>query len=110
MAAPGVPPRLAAARVLDAVVRRGRSLKAELARSLPALEDPRDRALVEAICERLHEAGIDTVGIEDLYQRAVMLTGQPDAIRFTDRPVAVIRYRDGSVIDAVYQIAADTEG
>ena len=47
--------------------------------------------------------------IEDLYQRAVMLTGRPDAIRFTDRPVAVIRYRDGSVIDAVYQIAANTE-
>jgi 16S rRNA (cytosine967-C5)-methyltransferase len=41
---------LAAARVLDAVVRRGRSLKAELARVLPALDDPRDRALVEAIC------------------------------------------------------------
>ena len=62
------------------------------------------------LAERLHEAGIETVGIEDLYQRAVMLTGRPDAIRFTDRPVAVIRYRDGSVIDAVYQIAADTEG
>ena len=62
------------------------------------------------LAERLHEAGIDTVRIEDLYQRAVMLTGRPDAIRFTDRPVAVIRYRDGSVIDAVYQIAADTEG
>ena len=50
MAAPGVAPRLAAARVLDAVVRRGRSLKAELARILPTLDDPRDRALVEAIC------------------------------------------------------------
>lgn len=50
MSAPGVAPRLAAARVLDAVVRRGRSLKAELARVLPALDDPRDRALVEAIC------------------------------------------------------------
>ena len=61
------------------------------------------------LAERLHEAGIDTVRIEDLYQRAVMLTGRPDAIRFTDRPVAVIRYRDGSVIDAVYQIAANTE-
>ncbi len=48
--------------------------------------------------------------IEALYQRAVMLTGEPDAIRFTDRPVAMIRYRDGSVIDTVYQIAAATEG
>lgn len=42
--------RVAAARVLDAVLHHGRSLKAELARALPALADPRDRALVEAIC------------------------------------------------------------
>ena len=47
---PGVAPRVAAARVLAAVIDRGRSLKAELATALPALPDPRDRALVEAIC------------------------------------------------------------
>ena len=46
----GEAPRVAAARVLDAVLHQGRSLKAELARALPALPDPRDRALVEAIC------------------------------------------------------------
>lgn len=46
----GTAPRLAAARVLDAVLHRGRSLKAEFAKALPTLEDPRDRALVEAIC------------------------------------------------------------
>ncbi|HEV8694201.1 MAG TPA: 16S rRNA (cytosine(967)-C(5))-methyltransferase RsmB [Lysobacter sp.] len=42
--------RATAARVLDAVLHRGRSLKAELATALPKLPDPRDRALVEAIC------------------------------------------------------------
>lgn len=47
---PGAQSRAIAARVLDAVLHRGRSLKAELAASLPALADPRDRALVEAIC------------------------------------------------------------
>jgi 16S rRNA (cytosine967-C5)-methyltransferase len=47
---PGVQTRVIAARVLDAVLHRGRSLKAELAQALPALPDPRDRALVEAIC------------------------------------------------------------
>lgn len=36
--------------MLDAVLHRGRSLKAELSAQLPALDDPRDRALVEAIC------------------------------------------------------------
>jgi len=46
----GADSRLAAARVLDAVLHRGRSLKAEFAAQLPALDDPRDRALVEAIC------------------------------------------------------------
>ena len=46
----GTQPRVVATRVLDAVLHRGRSLKGELATSLAALPDPRDRALVEAIC------------------------------------------------------------
>ena len=46
----GTDTRVAAARVLDAVLHRGRSLRTELAAVLPKLADPRDRALVEAIC------------------------------------------------------------
>ncbi|MDQ3287824.1 MAG: 16S rRNA (cytosine(967)-C(5))-methyltransferase RsmB [Pseudomonadota bacterium] len=46
----GAAPRAIAASVLDAVLYRGRSLKAELTTALPPLQDPRDRALVEAIC------------------------------------------------------------
>ena len=45
----GVNARVSATRVLDVVLHRGRSLKATLAAALPALADPRDRALVEAI-------------------------------------------------------------
>ncbi|WP_133501021.1 16S rRNA (cytosine(967)-C(5))-methyltransferase RsmB [Cognatilysobacter terrigena] len=47
--APGIAPRLAAARVLDAVLHRHRSLRAELGPALSTLADPRDRALTEAI-------------------------------------------------------------
>ncbi|MFZ5635398.1 MAG: 16S rRNA (cytosine(967)-C(5))-methyltransferase RsmB [Pseudomonadota bacterium] len=46
----GTASRLAAARILDAVLHRGRSLKGEFVNALPKLGDPRDRALVEAIC------------------------------------------------------------
>jgi 16S rRNA (cytosine967-C5)-methyltransferase len=46
---PGTAVRAAAARTLDAVLHDGRSLKAQLAQALPALPDPRDRALLEAI-------------------------------------------------------------
>ena len=47
---PGVQTRMLAAKVLAAVIGRGRSLKAELAATLPKLADSRDRALLEAIC------------------------------------------------------------
>lgn len=45
----GVQARIAATRVLDAVLHQGRSLKAELSAQLPKFADPRDRALIEAI-------------------------------------------------------------
>jgi 16S rRNA (cytosine967-C5)-methyltransferase len=46
----GVAVRVLATRVVDAVMHRGRSLKAELAACLPRIDDARDRALLEAIC------------------------------------------------------------
>ena len=49
-AAPGVATRVLAAKVLDAVIHRGRSLKGELVTALAQLADSRDRALLEAIC------------------------------------------------------------
>src|SRR5690606_14087453 len=45
----GVAARVTAADVLHAVL-QGRSLKSELAAALRKIDDPRDRALVEAIC------------------------------------------------------------
>ena len=52
----------------------------------------------------LQEAGIKVVSIEWLRERARLLTGEPQPIEFTDRVVAVVRYRDGSVIDVVHQV------
>lgn len=49
-AIPGVATRVLAAKVLDGVIHRGRSLKGELSTALPQLPDVRDRALLEAIC------------------------------------------------------------
>ena len=46
----GVAVRILAARVVDAVMHRGRSLKAELEAVMPQVADPRDRALLEAMC------------------------------------------------------------
>jgi 16S rRNA (cytosine967-C5)-methyltransferase len=92
--ASGTASRLAAARVLDAVLHRGRSLKGEFANALPKLADPRDRALVEAICfaalrERArYAAALDgwmakPLGQRDAPLRALLYVGfaQIDALR-----------------------------
>ncbi|OWY39689.1 citrate lyase subunit alpha [Xenophilus sp. AP218F] len=56
------------------------------------------------VAERLRAAGLPLMSVEQLRERAVTLTGEPQAIEFTERVVGVIRYRDGSVIDVVRQV------
>ena len=54
--------------------------------------------------QQLESQGIKTVSIQWLRERAQLLTGTPNPIEFTDKVVAVVRYRDGSVIDVVHQV------
>lgn len=53
---------------------------------------------------RLKAAGLPVMTIDKLYERAIALTGEPQAIEFLDKIVGIIRYRDGSVIDVVRQV------
>ena len=63
--------------------------------------NPKNRELKE----RLQKAGLHVVDIHTLYERAIALCGEPAQIAYTDKIVAVIRYRDGSIIDVVRQLA-----
>ncbi|MEJ4043721.1 citrate lyase subunit alpha [Erwinia sp. SLM-02] len=56
------------------------------------------------LADRLKAAGMKVVTIEWLRERAEQLTGKPQPVAFTDRTIAVVRYRDGSVIDIVRQV------
>ncbi|MBP3983677.1 16S rRNA (cytosine(967)-C(5))-methyltransferase RsmB [Pseudoxanthomonas helianthi] len=89
----GVAVRVIAAKAVDAVL-RGRSLKAELAAALPKVGDPRDRALVEAICfaalrqRTRYDAALRAwmpkpLGAKDGELRALLLAGfaQVDELR-----------------------------
>lgn len=53
---------------------------------------------------RLIAAGLPVVDIGTLYQKALLISGEPKPIAFTSRIVGVVRYRDGSVIDVVRQV------
>jgi len=54
--------------------------------------------------QRLRDARLPVTTIQELHERAVALTGEPEPIEFDERIVGVIRYRDGSVIDVVRQV------
>jgi len=60
-----------------------------------------NRPEVEA---RLRAAGLPVMTIQQLYERAVSLVGEPQPIEFLDKIVGIVRYRDGSVIDVVRQV------
>jgi citrate lyase subunit alpha/citrate CoA-transferase len=54
--------------------------------------------------QRLRDARLPVMTVEELYRKAVALTGEPEPLEFTDRIVGIVRYRDGSVIDVVRQV------
>jgi len=53
---------------------------------------------------KLEAAGIQVTPIEDLRDKAENLVGHPLPIKYTDKVVGIVTYRDGSVIDVVRQI------
>lgn len=54
--------------------------------------------------QRLLDAGIPLCTIEELQQKAEQIVGVPEPIRYTDKVVGVVTYRDGSVMDLIHQV------
>lgn len=89
----GTASRLAAARVLDAVLHRGRSLKGEFGTELPSISDPRDRALVEAIC---------FAALRNRARYAAALTAWvPKPLGRSDEPLRALLYVGFAQLDAL---------
>lgn len=62
------------------------------------------RELKEDLTGNLRKTGLKLVSIEQLQQLAQSLTGVPKPVPTTDRIVAIVEYRDGTVIDVIRQI------
>lgn len=58
----------------------------------------------EFLKENLSKSGIKIIPIEELQKMAEEITGVPKPIECTDKIVAVVEYRDGTVIDVIRQI------
>lgn len=53
------------------------------------------------LIEKFEKAGIELTTIEKLKEIAENLTGVPEKIDFTDDVVAIVEYRDGTIIDVI---------
>jgi len=56
------------------------------------------------ILEKLKDSQLNITPIESLYQKAIEMTSIPQKIKHSDRIIGLIRYRDGSIIDAIYEV------
>ncbi|WP_101698133.1 citrate lyase subunit alpha [Clostridium minihomine] len=56
------------------------------------------------LCQAMKHSGVPIYSIQDLQKKAYAMAGTPDPIQYEDRIVALIEYRDGSLIDAVRQV------
>jgi citrate lyase subunit alpha/citrate CoA-transferase len=56
------------------------------------------------LIEKLNAAGIQTVSIQTLLETAERITGTPEEVVFGDEIVAVVEYRDGTVMDVVRKV------
>jgi len=55
----------------------------------------------EDLAEKLINSNLPVMTIEELKELAEKMTGKPDPIEISDKIVAVVEYRDGTVIDVV---------
>ncbi|MGL4985894.1 MAG: citrate lyase subunit alpha [Treponemataceae bacterium] len=56
------------------------------------------------ILEKLIKANIKIIDINDLYEKIIKLTGVPEKFKTTEKIIGVIEYRDGSILDVIYQV------
>ena len=56
------------------------------------------------LIDRLKEARVPLKTIEELRDIAYGITGQPTKPEFTDKIVALIEYRDGTLIDVLREV------
>jgi len=61
----------------------------------------------EDLLWKAKKADLPCKEISQLMREVLTITGTPASPRFTDRPVALIEWRDGSIIDTVWQLEGE---
>jgi len=55
------------------------------------------------LMKSLKEKGLPVKNIVELKEMAEKMAGKPRKVAFTDRVIGIVEYRNGEIIDKVYQ-------
>ncbi len=56
------------------------------------------------LIERLKNSRLPIVTIQELYHKALEIAGSPEKTNLSEHVIGLVRYRDGSIIDTLYQV------
>jgi len=54
--------------------------------------------------EQIESAGVKTMSIEEMKEKAYSITGRPDDIEYDDQIVSIVEFRDGTVLDVIRKV------
>lgn len=60
--------------------------------------------LRQDLIDKLRKHNVTVMTIQELQEAAVKMIGKPEKIERSDKIVSVVEYRDGTIIDVVYQV------
>jgi citrate lyase subunit alpha/citrate CoA-transferase len=63
--------------------------------------NPKHERLINELKEKTN---LKILTIEELYQKALHLTGIPKSIKLSDEVVGIVEYRDGTILDYLYKV------
>lgn len=55
------------------------------------------------LIEKLKQTNLPLTTIDDLYAKALSITGKPKPLVLSDQIIGVVKYRDGTIIDSLYK-------
>lgn len=56
------------------------------------------------LIEKIKDSKLEIMSINDLYHKAIHIAGTPALFKHKDRVIGLVRYRDGSILDSIYEV------
>jgi citrate lyase subunit alpha/citrate CoA-transferase len=56
------------------------------------------------LLDQLKNSPLKILTLDELYKKAIEITGKPELFKHKDRVVGLVRYRDGSILDSIYEV------